>query len=155
MSGTGTSRTTTRNTAQATAAPTDGSTAGAQRGVGMSWEVARRIGAMGEQLAVDHLEGAGLEVIERNWCCPSGGELDIVARDGDLLVFCEVKTRRSDRFGRPVEQITHAKAARLRRLAWSWLRERGEAGRAFRIDVVGVLARAGRPPQVEHLQAVA
>jgi len=76
----------------------------------MPHRVARAVGDYGEQVACAHLTDAGLEVLERNWRCDQG-ELDIVARDGDTLVFCEVKTRRSDRFGSPLEAVTRAKAA--------------------------------------------
>src|SRR5690606_2707639 len=83
--------------------------------MGMSHRVASAIGEYGERLACEYLVGLGYVVIDRNWRCDQG-ELDIVAREGDCLVFCEVKTRRSTAFGPPVESVTPAKAARLRRL---------------------------------------
>ena len=63
-----------------------------------------------------YLRDLGMEVLDRNWRCEHG-EVDVVARDGDCVVFCEVKTRRSSGFGEPVEAVTFAKAMRLRRLA--------------------------------------
>lgn len=123
-------------------------------GGGMPWAEARAVGDRGEDLVCAHLEGLGWEVVERNWRCREG-ELDVVARQDGLLVFCEVKTRRSQRFGAPVEAVSVAKARRLRRLAWAWLAEHGQRGETFRIDVVGVLCQAGRAPQVQHLQGVA
>ena len=68
----------------------------------------------------------GYQVIERNWRCREG-ELDLVLERGRVVVFCEVKTRRSDRFGAPVEAITHKKRRRLRVLAAKWLDERQAA----------------------------
>lgn len=121
---------------------------------GMPWVQAREVGDRGEDLACRHLEALGWEVLDRNWRC-SEGELDVVARADGLLVFCEVKTRRSERFGSPVEAVSVAKARRLRRLAWAWLRERGQKGECFRIDVVGVLCRAGEQPRLQHLEGVA
>lgn len=122
-------------------------------GGGMPWARARAVGDRGEDLACAHLEALGWEVLERNWRCREG-ELDVVAREQGVLVFCEVKTRRSERFGAPVEAVSVDKARRLRRLAWAWLAERGLRGEEFRIDVVGVLC-AGQRAEVQHLQGVA
>jgi len=83
----------------------------------------------------------GYQVLARNWRCPTG-EIDLVARTGRTLVFCEVKTRSSTAFGAPVEAVTPSKQARLRRLAGCWLEADG--GRAqtseIRFDVASVLA---------------
>lgn len=122
--------------------------------MGMSHRVAQAVGAYGEQLAWEHLAGLGYVLVDRNWRCEQG-ELDIVARDGPCLVFCEVKTRRSTAFGSPVESVTPAKAARLRRLAVAWLRAHGERAEEVRIDVVGVMSPRGTPAEVEHLIGVA
>jgi putative endonuclease len=120
----------------------------------MPHRVARTVGDYGEQVACAHLTDAGLEVLERNWRCDQG-ELDIVARDGDTLVFCEVKTRRSNRFGSPVEAVTRAKAARLRRLALCWVREHDILARSLRIDVIAVRVACSGPARVGHLRGVA
>ena len=121
---------------------------------GMPYVRARAVGDRGEDLACTHLEALGWDVLDRNWRCREG-ELDVVALDDGLLVFCEVKTRRSERFGSPAEAVTVAKARRLRRLAWAWLTEHDRRGETFRIDVVGVLCRAGAPPRLQHLRGVA
>lgn len=63
-------------------------------------------------------------MVDRNWRCGQG-ELDLVARRGRLIVFCEVKARNSSKFGAPFEAVTRAKQSRLRRLAAAWLRARG------------------------------
>ena len=81
------------------------------------------VGRYGEDVAARHLTEAGLVVLERNWRCREG-EIDIVARDGDVLVVCEVKTRRSTTYGTPLEAVTYRKAARQRVLAARWLAER-------------------------------
>lgn len=122
--------------------------------MGMSHREASAIGTYGEDVACEHLTGLGYEVLERNWRCDQG-ELDIVARHGPALVFCEVKTRRSTAFGSPVEAVTPVKAARLRRLAISWLRAHDQRADEVRIDVIGVLCPAHEPAQVEHLVGVA
>jgi len=116
---------------------------------------AAALGRYGEALAVRYLREQGMEVVDRNWRCEIG-EVDIVARDGDCLVICEVKTRRSSGFGEPVEAVTFAKAVRLRHLAAAYLA--GHAGRAqvsqVRVDVVGILCRPGRPAVVRHVVGV-
>lgn len=112
------------------------------------------LGAYGERVAAAHLVAQGMVVLERNWRCPAG-ELDIVARDGDVLVFCEVKTRSSAAFGSPLEAVTARKAARLRRLAAAWMRERGLHVPDVRIDLVGVLRPRRGATEVEHVRGVA
>ena len=112
------------------------------------------VGAYGERIAAAHLAAQGMIVLDRNWRC-SAGEIDIVARDGDVLVICEVKTRRSTTFGDPLEAVTARKAARLRRLAAAWMGERGLRPPEVRIDLVGVLRPARGPARVEHVRGVA
>lgn len=110
------------------------------------------VGQYGERVAVRYLEDAGLEIIERNWRCRDG-ELDIVARDGTTLVFCEVKTRSSTAYGDPAEAVVGVKAMRLRRLACRWLDEHPGAWPELRIDVVSVLRRRRGAAEVRHLRA--
>ena len=107
-------------------------------------------GRLGEELAAAHLIGQGLIVLDRNWRCDVG-ELDIVARDGDALVICEVKTRSSRRFGDPLEAVTSTKAARLRRLAARWIVAHDVRPREIRIDLVGIVLD-GPTPQIEHVR---
>lgn len=111
------------------------------------------VGRYGEDVAVRHLTDAGLVILERNWRCREG-EIDIVARDGDVLVLCEVKTRRSTTYGTPLEAVTDRKAARQRVLAAKWLAERAVHPRAVRFDVVGVLASRQGAASVQHVRGV-
>jgi putative endonuclease len=110
------------------------------------------LGSHGERIAAAYLSGAGLRVLDRNWRCREG-ELDIVAREHDALVFCEVKTRRGVVFGHPVEAVTPAKQRRLRLLAQRWLAAHDEHAPELRFDVVGVLVHPSRPALVTHLRA--
>jgi len=106
-------------------------------------------GRHGEGLAVRHLEDAGLEVLARNWRCGLG-EVDIVSREGDCLVFVEVRTRRSERYGTPEESIGRHKQAKLAAVATQYVESAGWAG-PWRIDVVAiVLGARGRPAEVRH-----
>ena len=111
------------------------------------------VGRFGEQVAVEHLRNAGLVVVERNWRCRYG-EIDVVARDGDVLVVVEVKTRSGIGFGTPAEAVTADKAQRLRRLAAEWLRTHpSQRPRDVRFDVLAVHRDRGRGVRVEHLVA--
>jgi putative endonuclease len=110
------------------------------------------LGDHGERIAAAFLTDVGLHVLDRNWRCREG-ELDLVARDGDALVFCEVKTRRGTGYGHPVEAVTADKRRRLRVLAQRWLAAHDEHAPDLRFDVVGVLLRPGRPALVTHLRA--
>jgi putative endonuclease len=78
------------------------------------------LGSHGETLTARWYEASGYSVVERNWRV-AGGEIDLVVRRGRELVFCEVKTRVSDRFGSPAEAVTIAKQRRIRRLAATYL----------------------------------
>jgi putative endonuclease len=111
------------------------------------------LGRYGENVAVRHLTAAGMAILERNWRC-SAGEIDIVARDGQTLVICEVKTRFDGAFGDPIEAVTRAKAARLRRLAAMWLAANGVRVPEVRVDVVGVSRERTGAARVEHLRGV-
>ena len=110
------------------------------------------LGRYGEQLAVEHLQAAGLEVLARNWRCREG-ELDVVARSGRTVVFVEVKTRSGTGYGEPAEAVTLRKARRLRLLACRWLEDNRppDAG-DLRFDVVSVVRRRGSAPVLVHLQ---
>ncbi len=97
----------------------------------------QRLGRSGEALAEAWYLERGYQVLDRNWRCPQG-ELDLVVARGPVVVFSEVKTRTSDRFGAPAEAVTPAKQARIRRLAARWLAEAAQRRRAVRFDVAGV-----------------
>ncbi|MDX6202354.1 MAG: putative endonuclease [Frankiales bacterium] len=110
------------------------------------------LGRFGENVAAAHLEGEGLVLVARNWRCREG-EIDIVAVDGDVLVFCEVKTRSGLRFGSPAEAVSPVKLRRLKVLAARWLQESPRVWIDLRFDVVSVL-RTPSGLVVDHLRAV-
>lgn len=111
------------------------------------------LGRRGEALAADYLAEGGMQVLERNWRCDQG-EIDLVARDGEELVFVEVKTRSGLGFGHPLEAITVTKLARLRRLAAAWCAAHPGANGLVRIDAVAVVAPAFGAVAIEHLKRV-
>lgn len=99
----------------------------------------RALGAAGEAQAAAWYEARGYEVVARNWRCRDG-ELDLVVRRGRVVVFVEVKSRTSARFGAPVEAVTPDKQRRLRRLAMRYLTDTGTTADELRFDVVAILA---------------
>ncbi|MGI8881785.1 MAG: YraN family protein [Jatrophihabitans sp.] len=109
------------------------------------------IGKYGERVAARYLADSGMEILDVNWRCRSG-ELDLVALDGEIIVFCEVKTRSSTAYGYPAEAVGLAKAARLRRLAAQWLDERVGGFAEVRFDVISVLRQSSGAAQVDHIR---
>ena len=95
---------------------------------------------------------AGYEVVDRNWRCREG-ELDLVVAGASVLVFCEVKTRRSTAFGSPAEAVTLTKQRRLRTLATRWLAAHPDRrARTLRFDVASVLAARGTEPVIDVIE---
>jgi putative endonuclease len=111
------------------------------------------LGRQGEQLAVEHLQRAGLRILDRNWRCAEG-EVDIVAAERRTLVICEVKTRSGVRYGTQLEAFTRQKRNRLRRLAIRWVVAHGVLFDEIRVDVVGVLRAESGGFTVEHVRGV-
>src|SRR3954454_23694004 len=111
------------------------------------------VGDYGERVAQRFLLAQGMSVLSRGWRCRYG-EIDIVAVDGDCLVVCEVKTRRSVLAGTPLDAVTPKKLARLRRLGAAWLAEHGGGYPEVRIDVVAVLVPRRGGPRVEHVRGL-
>lgn len=109
------------------------------------------LGRFGEDVAARHLEDDGATILDRNWRCPDG-ELDIVVRDGDILAFCEVKTRSGTAFGSAAEAVVGRKAARIRRLAARWLADHPHAPTQVRFDLLLVARPPAGPVSVEHIQ---
>jgi putative endonuclease len=111
----------------------------------------RRLGQWGESVAATHLEAQGYRVVERNWRC-SLGEIDIVAQDGEVLVFVEVKTRQSINFGLPEESITPRKAQRLIDLGVQYCADHALDDVEWRIDLVAIeIDNHGILQRCEHI----
>lgn len=116
-------------------------------------EWTRWVGRLGETLATRFLRYHGKRVLYRNFRAPKGGEVDIVCRDGNVLVFVEVKTRTSSEYARPGRAVDRTKQALITRGAMAWLRELEFPDVVFRFDVVEVLLEPGKPPAFEHLES--
>jgi putative endonuclease len=111
------------------------------------------LGRYGEDLAARHLAEQGLVLLDRNWRCDAG-ELDLVLRDGDVLVVCEVKTRSDVSCGTPHEAVDDAKLERLRVLALRWADARQVHPRDVRVDLVAVLRPRRGASVVEHVRGI-
>ncbi|MBB4089224.1 YraN family protein [Salinibacter ruber] len=110
------------------------------------------IGDRGEEIAAAHLDGAGYEILARNYR-HSRNEVDLVCRETDVgeYVFVEVKTRSGTGFGAPEASITAKKRAALQHAARGYLHEHGAEGAPARFDVVAVMLTGG-PPEVQHYE---
>lgn len=100
-------------------------------------------------LAAEALRARGLRIVERNFRCRAG-EIDLVALDGAVLVFVEVRSRRGAIAGTPLESVDGRKQARVARVARQYLAARGHRERDVRFDVVGIRFDAD-PPVIEHV----
>jgi putative endonuclease len=112
----------------------------------------QKTGRYGEALAERYLIEAGYQILAKNWRC-AVGELDLITRQGETLVFVEVRTRRGTQLGSPEESITPAKQAKLTELAYTFLAENNLEDDAWRIDVIAiVLNRQNEVQRLNHIE---
>jgi putative endonuclease len=110
------------------------------------------LGAHGETLACGFLRRQGYKILYRNFRARHGGEVDIVCRDGDTLVFVEVKTRKYDDLVRPSEAINAAKRKLISRGALAWLQLLDNPDIRSRFDVVEIVVGGDREPRFELIR---
>ncbi len=111
-----------------------------------------RLGVRGEKLAARFLRRQGFKILYRNFRGRQGGEIDLVCRDHDTLVFVEVKTRTREDFGRPLEAVNQGKQRRLSLGGLAWLRLLGNPDIIFRFDIVEVVIADGAAPRIELIR---
>lgn len=110
------------------------------------------IGILGERVAGDFLRNNGYEIVERNYRCPEG-EVDIICRHEDMLVFVEVRTKTSYIYGSAQESITRTKMERLRQVAEHYMQDNEQLPVNHRIDVIAIrLAPDGNLSHIEHIE---
>ncbi len=109
-----------------------------------------RLGREGERRAERHLRSLGYRIVTRNYRGPAG-EIDLVALDGDTVVFVEVRTRHEDPLIPPEETVVPAKQRRIVRTAGRFLRQTGSVGRTCRFDVLGITVGPGERMVVNHV----
>lgn len=113
------------------------------------WDPAQAAGRRGEDLAHRYLERRGFTVVARNYRPPSGGgEIDLVAWQGDTLVFVEVKSRGSDEYGAPDRNVDREKRAALLRAGRDYARRAGVPWERVRFDLLSILFT--KPPSIDH-----
>ena len=110
----------------------------------------RQFGNMGEEIACKYLEDNGYKILDRNVHYSRFCELDIIAQDKKTIVFVEVKTRKTDAFGTPMEAITKTKYDNIKKGVMNYLSE--HPNRNYRIDVIGITLKPEL--KIEHLQNV-
>ncbi len=110
------------------------------------------LGNYGEQVAADWLRAKGCKVLAKNFTGPKRGEVDIVARDGKLLLFVEVKTRRKESKIRPLDAVNREKQSLIERGANAWLKQLGSRDLPWRFDVIEVYVENGVKPEVNHVK---
>jgi len=115
------------------------------------WPFRSSLGAQGEGHARRFLKRRGWRILERNYVCPVG-ELDLIADDGDALVFVEVKTRSHDEDADPEINVDRAKRRQIERVAQYWLQTHGMPDRAYRFDVIAVVQGSRGKPNVRHIE---
>jgi len=107
-------------------------------------------GRWGEDLAIDYLAGLGLEIIVRNWR-HKRAEIDIICREGGILVFVEVKTRSGLSFGRPEEMVGHRKKRLVFSAASAYMYKTGYEGE-IRFDILSIIGSPGKPPEIQYFR---
>jgi putative endonuclease len=113
----------------------------------------REIGDCGERLAAAWLRRRNCRVLWRNYRPRGGGEVDLIYREDDVLVFCEVKTRTREDFGAPSEAVTPEKQALIIRGALDWLKKLDFPDIRFRFDVMEVILEEGEPPRLNRIDS--
>ena len=114
----------------------------------------KQLGQWGENLAKTHLQAQGYTILAQNWRCRRG-EMDLIAQDGDTLMFIKVKTRRGRDLGTPEDAITLHKARKLFAIAQAYLSEQEVGDIPWRIDLVAVeLDKQGKLLRCEHRQNI-
>lgn len=115
----------------------------------------RATGKLGEDLAVDYLRGKGYQILERGWRVRAG-EVDIIAKDNEGLVFVEVKTRHGRQFGLPEQAVDERKIARVQAAAICYLEEHHALGREaqHRFDVVAIEISTDQLAEIHHIEGV-
>ena len=108
------------------------------------------VGRIGEELAAQALTVMGYEIIDRNWRGPVG-EIDLIARDAEFIVFVEVKTRRSTKFGAPEEAVGAGKQRRLADTALEYLMRKSQQDKSWRADLVAIeLSSSNKVIRITH-----
>lgn len=119
--------------------------------MGKSRKNLRQEGAVHEELSARYLEGKGHRIIRRNYHARVG-EIDLITRDGDVLVFVEVRMRSRADYGSPIETVDYRKRKSMIAASERFLAENETDAAGCRFDVVGILNRPGKDPEIVHVE---
>ncbi len=109
----------------------------------------RKTGKEGEEIACKFISELGYQILERNYQY-GHGEIDIIAKDGDIIVFIEVKYRKSLEYGYPEDSITKNKKNQIRKTAEAYIYQKNIYDQSCRIDVISILHLPDQKPQINH-----
>ena len=115
--------------------------------------MSKQLGQLGEDIATRYLAQKGYRVLARNWRT-TGVEVDIITRDGDEVVFVEVKTRQTDVAGYPEDSVTSVKRHHLERVAQAWLVENAHGDTAWRVDVIAIRLFDNGDQDIVHFEGI-
>ncbi|NLI60172.1 MAG: YraN family protein [Clostridiales bacterium] len=110
----------------------------------------KKLGSWGEEQARKYLENQGFLILDNNYRCKLG-EIDLIAMDGDSLVFIEVKTRRSTAYGFPMEAVGKRKQSKYIQMASIYIKEKAMAQVPFRFDVIEIMAKGQGQWDINHI----
>lgn len=112
----------------------------------------KHIGLIGEELAANHIKNEGYNILERNYRTKLG-ELDIIARDQNIIIFIEVKTRTSNAYGTPSEAVNYKKQQTIRKLSQQYIKHKklDNSCLGYRFDVIEVKL-AGKKYKIDHME---
>ncbi|HHX23638.1 MAG: YraN family protein [Tepidanaerobacteraceae bacterium] len=110
----------------------------------------KQIGTLGEDYAVEHLKSSNYKILARNFSCKYG-EIDIIAKYKHTIVFVEVKTRRSENFGKGMEAVNYHKQQKIRKVALFFLKQNYTTFSGLRFDVIDIMMKSDDCVQVEHV----
>lgn len=109
-------------------------------------------GNKGEKLAREYLQIKGYKILGKNYRS-KWGEIDIIAKDKEVVVFVEVKTKTDNRYGEPWEMVNQWKIEQVKRMGEVWCRDYGWEG-TVRMDVIGIIIREDEEPKIDHYENV-
>ncbi|MFT4176070.1 MAG: YraN family protein [Luteolibacter sp.] len=110
------------------------------------------LGEYGEKIAADYLRSQGIKLLAKNYRSPHRGEVDLIAQNGKLLLFVEVKTRTHGAKIRGLDAVTRDKQTLIERGANSWLKRLGTREVPWRFDVIEVIVSEGEKPRINHIR---
>ena len=112
----------------------------------------KNLGNKGEAIASDYLKKIGYEILDKNFRTRYG-EIDLIAGDGEEIVFTEVKTRRNSNFGYPEEAVGEKKIEKIIKVANAWLEEKEKFDNSWRIDIIAIELNV-QPPKITHIKNI-